>query len=271
MTSSGRTFSLEGFPRQVCQPVADAAARLRKELRFRTIAEMGTEARVKTKKASRAALTAPTDMGVLSQLTDANAERVAVVAAEAGVSDQLPDAVPVEAMVSLANLCGSVARELEADGSDESAVDSYTLALGVLAALVVHRPTYRVDKVAFWLMARAAEAVGRVAAERRLSLVEMLSLYDANMNEFRDLLGEGDSSAPRAFAALVHARRALLDGRDTDYAAGVIAEIEVAESELRPRRGNAQQRFDREMRALIREAAAVLEKRPRGKFDWSVR
>ena len=91
------------------------------------------------------------------------------------------------ALLWVANLSGSVGRELEAQHSDDEALDRYVLGLRVLMMLKARQPWYPLDKAAYWLMSRAATVVGELAAQRGMQLSHMIDTFNSNMAPFAEL------------------------------------------------------------------------------------
>jgi len=205
-----------------------------------------------------------TDLDKLGDLSEANA--LVVAAASPG---DLTAEVAVDGLLPLANLFGSVGRELEARGEPDAALDRYLRGLRLLVTLRVHRPWYSVSKVSYWLMARLGSIVGRLAAERPIGLRDMLVAFDSNMEPLLGLLGDGDTRAPRAFAALAYARRFLALYSGPSEAESLRHELTTLTSELEPRQGPAKERFDGELQTIFAQLEVNCAPIGHGAFRWA--
>ncbi len=145
----------------------------------------------------------------------------------------------------------------------------YMRSLKIMKTLVGYRRIPEVEKAAYWSMSRAATVVGQLAAERTMSLHEMLADYDVNLKVYDDLLGdEGDPSVTRAFAALGQARWALHHEENPTYGSTLVHELENLASEIEARNPDAAKRFRLQLDALLTEVFEPLDG-VEAEFRWS--
>ena len=256
------------LPEDVVARLHNAESRvMRNRLRKMSAEELYQDASEKAAHAFRSVPPNSTDARLLGNLSDANA--LATAAASPSCASDFPNRVSIGALLPLANLMGSAGREREAAGQDDLALDRFMHGLKVLQQLRAHRAMTSIPKAAYWLMSRAASAVGRLAAEKQLTLLQMLRDFDSNVELYLPLLGDGDVHAPRAFAAVAQVRHALAASETSDYPERLGAELTHLLGELEPDTSNARTRFRREVDAILAGiTAATAETRPPG-FRWS--
>lgn len=207
------------------------------------------------------------DAEVLGRLSDANAAVVAAMSADCGRG--FPGRISIDGLLGLVNLFGSVGRELEASGQRELALARYMRSLKLMKTLVGYRRVPEVEKAAYWSMSRAATVVGQLAAEKAMSLHEMLADYDENLKVYDDLLGdEGDPSVPRVFAALGQARWALHNDANPRYGSVLVRELQDLAPVIEPRNRDAAKRFRLQLDALLTEVFEPGQDDEAG-FRWS--
>ncbi len=257
------------------QVLPDALALLEKgkkdvqaELRFAkhpgTIREYALET---AREISRKVPSDSRDLDLLARLSDANAFVVASYSASG--TEQFPREVPVDALLPLANLYGSLGREHEARTQLDEALEHYIAGLSTLITLHMHRPWFTIDKVTFWLMLRVAGAVGYLAAGKGMSARQTLSVFDNNMERFLPLLGNGDVDVHRGAGLVIYARRKVALGIDR-------AEISVIREELFQLAGGltfhgpgSAERFYRDFEAIIGQMDQMQSDSNQPAFRWS--
>ncbi len=207
------------------------------------------------------------DLDLLAQLSDANAVVVATYSASG--TEQFPREVPVDALLPLANLYGSLGREHEARTQFDEALERYIAGLGILTTLRMHRPWFTVDKVAFWLMLRTAGSVGYLAAGKGMSARQTLMVFGNNMERFFPLLGGGDVTVHRGACLVAYARRKVALGIDRE-------EIDVLREELSQLAGGLEfywpdsaARFYRDFEAIIGQMDQLQSDSNLPAFSWS--
>ena len=180
-----------------------------------------------------------------------------------------PRRVSAQSLLWLANLCGSIGRELELQQRAEEALERYMLGLRLLVMLRARRPWYALDKVGYWLMARSAPIVGELAARRQMSFEDMMEVFNENLEPYAGLLRDGSTRTPVAFALLAHARSLLNIVAGTQEVGSLRDDLIRVAPMAEPAEGAARQRFNGELRALMSEID-LLQHHRRGTemFEW---
>ena len=208
------------------------------------------------------------DIGALRALSDANAAVVAAVCVSS--LDSFPHELTVEALVPLTNLYGSIGRELEAGNKYDEALERCLSGLSTLSIYRTYRPWNPVvDKIAFWLILRAATVVGVLAAQKGFHIPDMLDVFDSNMEPFVVLLGDGDFQVPRSASVLSYARQRMTQKTSALEMQRMRDELREIALIVEPRAPAGKSRFSIDLGAILAQIDLRTSNSSRPAFRWS--
>ncbi len=214
--------------------------------------------------ASDASNRRPSDLNLIESLIMSNADYAAAASIDVA---SFPDQTTVLGLLAIANLETALGRAADLGGDREAALQHFMSALAMLQRFRAHARMSTLDSAIYGVASRAATVVGELAADRGLTIADLLRRLDENIiTPYARLMSTGELSGPRAFAVVALLRRALSVA--PEYLAARREEMRRLQATLTPVDERAAKRFRMDIAAILREAETALSGEDHVAFKW---